>query len=97
MMKQIIDKKAALGYSKNTNTPVLTLSRRGFYMVKNKAIVLIDGSNLFHRLKELKFKNRLEFDYSGLIQYLTKECKLISKTYYVGKIRAKPSDKKAKR
>lgn len=63
-------------------------------MAKNKAIVLIDGSNLFHRLKELKFKNRLEFDYSGLIEYLTKECKLISKTYYVGKIRAKPSDKK---
>ena len=63
-------------------------------MSKKKAIVIVDGSNLYHRLKELRFKNRLEFDYSGLIEYLIKEHKLVSKTYYVGKIRAKPTDKK---
>ena len=66
-------------------------------MVKNKVIVIVDGSNLFHRLKELNFKNRLEFDYSGLVEYLTKEQKLISKTYYVGKIRAKDNDKKGQK
>ena len=60
-------------------------------------IVIVDGSNLFHRLKELNFKNRLEFDYSGLVEYLTKEQKLISKTYYVGKIRAKDNDKKGQK
>lgn len=36
----------------------------------------------------------LDFDYVGLARFLTKGQKLIDKNYYIGVVRAKPSDKK---
>lgn len=57
-------------------------------MASTKCILLIDGSNFFFKLKDLKLHNLLDFDFSGFAKMLTGENKeLIAATYYVGKIR----------
>jgi len=59
-------------------------------MKKNKprCTVFIDGSNFYFKLKELGFRNLLEFDFSGFVKMLAgKKGSLVKATYYVGKIR----------
>jgi hypothetical protein len=48
---------------------------------KKRTIVLIDGSNFYHRLKELKIKNLLEFNFAGFIKFLVGKDKLVSFCY----------------
>lgn len=55
-------------------------------MAKN-CIVLIDGSNFYFKLKDLKLHQLLNFDFSRFIKHLTKDYKIIQTTYYVGAIR----------
>jgi uncharacterized LabA/DUF88 family protein len=56
-----------------------------------RALLIVDGSNLYHRLKEL----RLRIDYEALARHLRGEDELVSKRYYVGKVRARAGDAKA--
>ena len=49
-----------------------------------RTIIIVDGGNLYRRLKELGLK----VDYSHLISHLCDQRELISKTLYVGKVRA---------
>lgn len=58
----------------------------------NRAAVFIDGSNLYHKLKDLKIKNTTKFDYFSLCKFLARNRKLTSHRYYVGIIRAKEND-----
>jgi len=60
-------------------------------------IVLIDGSNFYFKLKDLQLHNLLNFDFSGFAKMLAGEGnKIVSATYYVGKIRT-DGTKKTKR
>jgi len=61
--------------------------------------VAIDGSNFYHRLKDpqVDLHNLLEFDYASFAKWLADEKKIVSQTYYVGAIRAKPGDRKAQK
>jgi len=62
---------------------------------KSKRVAIyIDGSNLYHKLRDLDISNATYFDYGGLAKWLARERKIISKRYYIGVIRAKESDKK---
>jgi len=62
---------------------------------KNKIIaVYVDGSNLYHKLRNLDISNTTYFDYGGLAKWLARNRKIVSKRYYIGVIRAKESDKK---
>ena len=55
---------------------------------KSRCTVFIDGSNFYFKLKELGFRNLLEFDFSGFVKMLAgKKGSLVKATYYVGKIR----------
>jgi len=55
---------------------------------KSRCAVFIDGSNFYFKLKELGFRNLLEFDFSGFVKMLAgKKGSLVKATYYVGKIR----------
>jgi len=65
--------------------------------LSNRVIVLIDGSNFYHRLKEIGVHNQLEFDYYQFANYLSRDRKIVWRNYYVGVVRAKPNDKKAQR
>jgi uncharacterized LabA/DUF88 family protein len=58
-----------------------------------KCIVLIDGSNFYFKLKDLKLYDLLKFDFSGFIKMLSGKDKVVSTTYYVGKIRTGGTEK----
>ncbi|MBI3290592.1 NYN domain-containing protein [Candidatus Microgenomates bacterium] len=56
-------------------------------MGKKRCIILVDGSNFYFKLKDLKLHNLLEFNFSGLIKHLSKDCEIIQAMYYVGAVR----------
>jgi len=68
-------------------------------MNENERIfIIIDGNNFYHRLKELKFRHLLSFDYEKFVQFLLrKEKLLISKNYYIGAVREEPNNPKSKK
>jgi len=65
--------------------------------MKKRIFAAVDGSNLYHRLKEerVDLHNLLNFDYTGFAKFLAGKRKLAYKCYYVGLVRAKPGNKKA--
>lgn len=56
-------------------------------MTKKSCIVLVDGSNFYFKLKDLKLHHLLGFDFSGFTKYLAKEFEIAQATYYVGAVR----------
>ncbi|MDD4900754.1 MAG: NYN domain-containing protein [Patescibacteria group bacterium] len=62
--------------------------------LNKKVAVYIDGSNLYHKLKEIKIENTLEFDYRGFADSLARGREVISYRYYVGVVRARFGDEK---
>ena len=67
-------------------------------MAKRKRVfVVIDGSNFYHKLKELGFADLLRFDFSGFAKFLAGKKKLVSRRYYIGAIREIPKSKKSKK
>ena len=66
---------------------------------KGKVIILVDGSNFYHRLKEPKIaiKNPLNFNYKSFKNWLCSERKLIAANYYVGAIREEKKNLKSKK
>ena len=65
-------------------------------MKKDKCIVLIDGGNFYHKLKDLKLHNLLKFDFSEFAKMLAHDQAIVQATYYVGKVRT-DGTKKAQR
>ena len=65
--------------------------------MKKRLFIIIDGSNLYNRLKEkpLSFKNLLKFDFARFINYLSKDKKLVKSCYYVGAIRTEKNNPKS--
>lgn len=60
---------------------------------RNKCIILIDGSNFYFKLKDLKLHNLLEFDFTGFANKLAGKNKIVQVVYYVGKIRSDGTEK----
>lgn len=53
-----------------------------------RSIVLIDGSNFYFKLKDLKLHNLINFDFFGFVKHLVTEKDEITQTiYYVGAIK----------
>lgn len=66
-------------------------------MTKERIFIQIDGSNFYHRLKELKFKNLLRLNYQKFAKsLLLSEDKLILSKYYIGAIREQEGNSKSK-
>lgn len=65
-------------------------------MSKERVFILIDGNNFYHRLKELKSKNLLSFDYEKLTKFLVGRRFLVSQNYYIGAIREERDNPKSK-
>lgn len=66
---------------------------------KKRVFIQVDGSNFYHRLKEhpVRLENLLQFDFAGFAKLLANGDKIVEAVYYVGRVRAKPNDKKAMR
>jgi uncharacterized LabA/DUF88 family protein len=62
-------------------------------MAKKRCIVLIDGSNFYFKMKELGLHYLLKFDFSAFINSLAKKQKVVSATYYIGKVRTDGTEK----
>ncbi len=52
-----------------------------------RCLILIDGSNFYFKLKDLKLHNLLEFNFTKFANFLVQSEKLAGSKYYVGKIR----------
>jgi len=66
-------------------------------MNENKRVlIIIDGNNFYHRLKELNFQNLLNFDYEKFSQFLTGKRLLVLKRYYIGAVREEADNPKSK-
>lgn len=73
---------------------------RAFSFMKDKpkskkegVIVLVDGSNLYHRLKELGVEKKI-FDYTSFADWLAGGRKVLAKEFHSGKIRTDPRNKR---
>ena len=55
--------------------------------MSQRCIVLIDGSNFYFKLKDLGLHNLLQFDFSEFADFLARSNKIVSKKYYVGRVR----------
>ena len=55
--------------------------------MSERCIILIDGSNFYFKLKDLKLHNLLNFNFSNFAKYLARSRKIVSSNYYVGKVR----------
>jgi len=61
--------------------------------MKEKVIVIIDGSNLYYKLKSISIKHTSSYNYQGLVTRLTAGRQLVYCKYYVGVIRTAITDK----
>ena len=57
-----------------------------------RCFVIIDGSNFYYKLKELKFSNLLEFKFGVFAKHLCGANKLVESMYYIGAVRENPRD-----
>lgn len=62
----------------------------------NRAIILIDGSNFYFKLKELNLHNLIKLDFSSFAQSLAGHSKIVQATFYVGAVRVNYSAKSKK-
>lgn len=61
-----------------------------------RCIVLIDGSNFYFKLKDLKLQNLLEYDFLNFAKMLSDGDKIINASYYVGAVRTDGTKKTQK-
>ena len=62
----------------------------------SRCVILIDGSNFYFKLKDLKLHHLIDFDFSGFSTFLSPTHKLVSSTYYVGAVRTDGTEKTQK-
>lgn len=58
-------------------------------MPTERIAILVDGSNLYHYLRELKLTGLAEFNYKAFAQFLARGRTVMSATYYIGKVRSR--------
>lgn len=61
-----------------------------------RTIILIDGSNFYFKLKELKLHNLLKFNFSFFAKFLASNSKVVQATYYIGAVKTGRSKKSKK-
>lgn len=55
--------------------------------MKERCLILIDGSNFYFKLKDLQLHNLLAFDYRKFAEHLARSREIIGANYYVGRVR----------
>lgn len=65
-------------------------------MAAQRCFVLIDGSNFYFKLKDLKLHKLLDFDFSGFAKMLVGKNSVTRSCYYVGAVRTDGTEKTQK-
>ncbi len=69
---------------------------RGFVMIE-RVFIVVDGSNFYHRLREMNLSNLTRFNYQRFGEYLAGgERVLATAKYYVGAVREESGNAKSK-
>lgn len=55
--------------------------------MSQRCIILIDGSNFYFKLKDLKLHNLLNFNFRKFAKFLARSGKVVGTNYYVGRVR----------
>lgn len=55
--------------------------------MNQRCLILIDGSNFYFKLKDLKLHNLLDFNFREFAKFLVKSGIIIESKYYVGRVR----------
>jgi len=55
--------------------------------MSQRCLVLIDGSNFYFKLKDLKIHNLLKFNFGNFVKFLGGTGKIINASYYIGRVR----------
>ena len=55
--------------------------------MQQRCIILIDGSNFYFKLKDLKLHNLVEFNFGKFAKFLATTRKIAGARYYVGRVR----------
>ncbi|MEK7123236.1 MAG: NYN domain-containing protein [Patescibacteria group bacterium] len=63
----------------------------------DRALIIIDGSNFYHRLKEAELHSLLSFGYNAFATFLTRGHLLVSARYYIGAIREEQGNEKSRK
>ncbi len=61
-----------------------------------RVFIIIDGSNFYHRLRELDLGNLLNFEYNKLGQFLGGKRSVAAQRYYIGSIREEFGNRKSR-
>ena len=62
-----------------------------------RVFIIVDGSNFYHRLKELQLTDLLHFNYAAFAQFLLRQKReLVKQHYYIGAIREESNNPKSK-
>ena len=56
-------------------------------MKRERCIILIDGSNFYFKLRDLKLHHLLTFDFTGFTRLLAGKREIRGSTYFVGEVR----------
>ena len=65
-------------------------------MAKKKCIVLVDGSNFYFKLRDLKLHKLLQFNFLNFAKMLSGKDEIINASYYVGAVRTDGTKKTQK-
>src|SRR3990172_6831779 len=55
--------------------------------MNKKCLILVDGSNFYFKLKDLKLHNLLDYDFGEFAKFLARGGRIVGARYYVGRIR----------
>ncbi len=61
--------------------------------MNERCLILIDGSNFYFKLKDLKLHNLLSFNFTKFVNFLTHSSKNTDICYYVGRIKQDSTEK----
>ncbi|OGY28926.1 MAG: hypothetical protein A3F33_03285 [Candidatus Woykebacteria bacterium RIFCSPHIGHO2_12_FULL_43_10] len=64
--------------------------------MKQKCIILIDGSNFYYKLRDLNLHNLLSFDFTKFSSHIARSKNVVSACYYIGRIKQDGSEKTGK-
>lgn len=62
-------------------------------MTQKRCIILIDGSNFYFKLKDIRLHHLLQFNFSRFTKLLIRKRTLIECVYYIGKVRTGKSER----
>ncbi len=61
--------------------------------MQKRCLILVDGSNFYFKLKDLKLHHLIDFDFSGFAKLVASNYEFVGGTYYIGAVRTDGSQK----